>query len=261
MKLLFSMLASFWIIQLSVFAQTPMPDTTGLSTVSPEIQRVMKLLSGAGWADAQNLAKERESLATALPQIIASDTHIAALIAGSSAHSDLLMQAIYQGIVTAADGGTDCKELLPKFFDAVFKSSDPADIPDRLRIWVMRDTMLRNIAIRIVRSVGHRELRADEITEISANPSDWIKRIYPTAINGETSQSQVKSGASSASAKASTGGQVSQPVQPQVLKKAADAKQNITLLADPSSTRPWGTVVALIAAMLGLLWFLLKKRK
>ena len=262
MKLLLYVFAVLWAILPSVFSQTTMPAQPSTPAVSAEIQRAMNLLSGAGWADAQKLAGEREALATALPDLIAGDMRLADMILERVASSDLLMQSIYQGLLAASDRGIDCNELLPKFFKKVSKSTDPEDIPDRSRIWVIRDAMLVNLAIRIVRSAEHREQTADEIVEIVADPSGWIKRVYPTKSGGANSlPSPINNHAKTTSPRALRGEQVAPLVQPPVSKEAPKAKPTPTKPSEePAPSTPWSIIVVLIMAATGLLWLLLKRR-
>ena len=257
MKLFIHLLAAFWAILLSVFSQTPMPAQPATPTISAEIQRAINLLSGAGWTDAQKLAAERDTLATALPDILAADARMADLIAEKASGSDLLMQAIYQGLVAASDRGTDCKDMLPKFFEKVSQSNDPADLPDRSRFWMMRDTMLRNLAIRIVRAVEHRELSADEIAMIADNPSKWINRFSSSKSDGAASSEPIKNDARTAPHQAAAHENVVQPSSP---KKTPEAKPAPTPSEEPDSSTPWSIIVVLIVAGLGLLWLLLKRR-
>jgi hypothetical protein len=254
MKLLLYVFAAFWSILPSVFSQTPMPAQTPNLPISAQIQRAINLLSGAGWADAQKLASERETLATALPGIIAADMRSAHIIAEKTSSSDLLMQSIYQGLLTATDRGIDCKDILPKFFEKVLKSSDPADIPDRSRFWVVREAMLLNLAIRIVRSVERRELTADEVAEIADDPSGWIKRVYPTRNGVATSPAPGSDDVKTTSLLSSTDEQVAPPVQPPAPKKAPESKPSST-----QSEEPWSIIVVLIVVATGLLWLLLKR--
>ena len=243
----------------NAFSQTPMPEQPVSPSIPTGIQRATQLLSGAGWADAQKLASEREELSTALPELISNDLHSADLIAEKAAGSDLLMQSIYQGLLTATERGIDCKDLLSKIFEKVSKSTDPADIPDRARFWVMRDIMLRNLAIRLVRSVEHRELTADEIVEIGADASGWIKRVYPTGTKGIHSSSPVSNDVETTSSRPSTVEQVAPLVQPPTAKKALEATPLPMNGKESKTSRPW-IIMVLIVAAVGVLGWLLKRR-
>lgn len=246
MKINLSIFTAFWAILTCIFAQKPMPEQAATPPISAQVERAINLLSGASWADAQKLAGEREALATALPNIILADMRSAYLIVEKASSSDLLMQAIYQGLLAATNQGIDCKDLLPKFFEKVSKSSDPSDIPDRSRFWVMRDTMLRNLAIRIVRAVEHRELTADEIVEIAGNPSGWIKRVYSKENDGATTSEPVNNDVKTSSPRSP---------KDELVNPSDSAPPEV-----PNASAPWSIIAVLALAVLGLLWFLLKWR-
>jgi len=217
-------------------------------------------LSGATWVDAQKLASEREMVATALPAIITADMHFVEQLTENVSSSDLLKQSIYQGLLTAAERGTDCREILMKFFEKVTRISDPPDIPDGFRLWVMRDTMLLNLAIRIVRNVEHRELTADEVVEVCSDPVRWIKRVYPATNAGATSPSPISDDVKTSFPRGSKGDQVTPPDQPPALQKAPPTSPTSILSEEPTSSTSWSASIVLIVATCGLLWLLSKRR-
>jgi hypothetical protein len=246
MKINLCILTAFWAVLTCVFAQKAMPEQAATLPISDQVERAINLLSGAGWADAQKLAGERDTLATALPNIVSEDMRSADFIVEKASSSDLLMQAIYQGLLAATNQGIDCKDLLPKFFEKVSKSRDPEDIPDRSRFWVMRDTMLRNLAIRIVRAVEHRELTADEIVEIAGNPSGWIKTVYPTPNDRATTSEPFSNDVKTSFPRSPT---------EELVNQSDSAPPEV-----PNASAPWSIIAVLVLAVLGLLWFLLKWR-
>lgn len=255
MKLLLFILVPFCFIQSGLLAQAEAPETaTASSTLSPEVLRAIKMLTGAGWKDQERLEEELELVANSFPDIIAEDRGLAKSIMDMPTSSDLLMKAIFSGLLETSEKGIDCCDLLPDFFEKVAKTNDPEDLPDTSRsIWMNQKSMLLHLSRKIFFCVEGRSLNDfEELKEAIFNPMAWLKKMYPDRKFGDNSVTTEIHPPVKASPKLKTSALRERPEASPPQPKPDDKP-------DTSTSR--SAIIALIVAAIGLLGFLIKKRR
>lgn len=225
--------------------------------VNAELNNALNSLAGASWREAERLERESRLVLNASRQLASVNTSAFNVIIERSDGADLLHQAIYHGALEAADSGSDCASALEALFERTATiNSDPIDIQDRSRTWVLRGVMLRNLAIRIARLSENREIEGDELLSIAENPLSWLSE--RRRLSKPTPSTPARQKVSNNSLMPTSGVGLSEP-----LKSSPRASQSFATNTSGTNraTTPWLVWAVMIVAAVGLLWLVITKRK